>query len=213
MKKILALILCSSFGAANASILLSETFDPINAGSWHDIDGGTVTGAGNSEFLDGNALWFSGDSGRRAISDGYDLSYGGSVSFNLKLGGSNDTALFENIDADEDIVFSYSTNNGTDWIELFVFDSEDSSFTDTWGLISFDITGSAASSDTMFEWRQRPYSNSHDGETFDHWAIDNVTISAVPLPAAIWLFGSGLIGFVWASRKKKNASSVSTLSA
>lgn len=33
----------------------------------------------------------------------------------------------------------------------------------------------------------------------------NVGVSAVPVPAAVWLFGSGLIGLVGISRKKKSA--------
>lgn len=34
-------------------------------------------------------------------------------------------------------------------------------------------------------------------------AFDNFTITAVPVPAAIWLFGSGLIGLVGVARRKK----------
>jgi len=33
----------------------------------------------------------------------------------------------------------------------------------------------------------------------------NVNVSAVPVPAAVWLFGSGLAGLIGASRKKKQA--------
>jgi len=33
--------------------------------------------------------------------------------------------------------------------------------------------------------------------------IDNVVITAVPIPAAVWLFGSGLLGLVGISRRKK----------
>lgn len=33
--------------------------------------------------------------------------------------------------------------------------------------------------------------------------LDNVIVSAVPLPAAAWLFGSAIFGFMAYSRKKK----------
>ena len=33
--------------------------------------------------------------------------------------------------------------------------------------------------------------------------LDNVNVSAVPLPAAVWLFGSGLMGFLAMRRKAK----------
>jgi hypothetical protein len=33
--------------------------------------------------------------------------------------------------------------------------------------------------------------------------IDNFGVSAVPIPATVWLFGSGLIGLIGLGRKKK----------
>ena len=35
------------------------------------------------------------------------------------------------------------------------------------------------------------------------FAIDNIHVSAVPVPAAVWLFGSGLIGLTAVARRKK----------
>ena len=49
-----------------------------------------------------------------------------------------------------------------------------------------------------------------DSGCFSNFQIDNVTISAdlpseVPVPAAVWLFGSGLLGLVGVARRKKVA--------
>jgi len=33
-------------------------------------------------------------------------------------------------------------------------------------------------------------------------SVDNITVSAVPIPAAVWLFGSALAGLGWLRRKK-----------
>jgi len=33
-------------------------------------------------------------------------------------------------------------------------------------------------------------------------SIDNINVSAVPIPAAVWLFGSGLLGLVGFARKR-----------
>ena len=37
------------------------------------------------------------------------------------------------------------------------------------------------------------------------WAVADGDIGAVPVPAAVWLFGSGLIGLVGLARRKTNA--------
>jgi len=39
--------------------------------------------------------------------------------------------------------------------------------------------------------------------TFNAWAVHDGDISAVPAPAAVWLFGSGLLGLVGIARRKK----------
>ena len=35
--------------------------------------------------------------------------------------------------------------------------------------------------------------------------FDNVTVGAVPLPPALWLFGSGLLGLIGVARRKNAA--------
>jgi len=37
----------------------------------------------------------------------------------------------------------------------------------------------------------------------ESWGLDNVRVDAVPVPAAVWLFGSGLLGLIGVARKKK----------
>jgi len=43
----------------------------------------------------------------------------------------------------------------------------------------------------------------YDANTFDdnYVHIDNINVSAVPVPAAVWLFGSALAGLGWIRRK------------
>lgn len=40
---------------------------------------------------------------------------------------------------------------------------------------------------------------------FAAWAVRSGDVSAVPVPAAVWLFGSGLLGLIGISRRKKAA--------
>jgi hypothetical protein len=46
-----------------------------------------------------------------------------------------------------------------------------------------------------------------DDETlrYNTWPIASFQVSAVPIPAAVWLFGSGLLGLVGMARRKKVA--------
>ena len=36
------------------------------------------------------------------------------------------------------------------------------------------------------------------------WAVQSGDVSAVPVPAAVWLFGSGLVGLIGIARRKKS---------
>jgi len=49
--------------------------------------------------------------------------------------------------------------------------------------------------------------NLNQGRTDESWGIDNLVITqttVVPVPAAVWLFGSGLIGIVGFARRKQS---------
>ena len=57
-----------------------------------------------------------------------------------------------------------------------------------WAAILADVTLIAINTDAF------------DGA--DTIGVDNFAISSVPVPAAVWLFGSGLIGLIGLSRRK-----------
>ncbi|BCG66098.1 MAG: hypothetical protein methR_PLP0020 (plasmid) [Methyloprofundus sp.] len=209
MKKIIGLSVFLLAGSVNAATLLDENFDPINASDW-TISNGGVRGAGNSEFFDGNALHFNGSGSRNANTIGFDLSSGGDVSFRLKIGGPNDTRFFEDADNREDILFNYSIDNGSSWVNLFTFDTENPLYRDTWGLANFVLTSAASTANTMFQWEQAR----HSGRRYDHWAIDDVVInnnilsggntSAVPEPSVIAFLGLSLLGLAGMQHQKKS---------
>jgi len=60
---------------------------------------------------------------------------------------------------------------------------------------------------------QKWYFNFYDGnqspdyyyEEYYAWAVHDADVSAVPVPAAVWLFGSGLIGLMSLTQRKKAA--------
>jgi hypothetical protein len=40
------------------------------------------------------------------------------------------------------------------------------------------------------------------GSAFEVGVLDNIAVSTVPVPAAVWLFGSALMGLGWFRRKQ-----------
>jgi len=72
--------------------------------------------------------------------------------------------------------------------------------------MAFDITQdatlihSASINDTTYtSGKFGFYTQSQDGVTFS-----NLMITAVPIPPAIWLFGSGLIGLIGIAKRRKS---------
>lgn len=191
---------CFLVNVANAGLILEEDFDPITSSNW-TLSNASVKGSPSSEFFDGNALHFSGSGVRSASTNSFDLSTGGLLSFMLKIGGTNDTATFEDADAGEDVLIQYSANNGS-WVNLQIFDTEDVLYKDTWSLVNISIDGLAMTDDTKFQWTQ----TRHSGSNWDNWAIDNVTLSNnidVPEPSTLAIFALGMMGLVSRKIKKK----------
>jgi len=49
------------------------------------------------------------------------------------------------------------------------------------------------------------YAVSKNDFNFFAWAVRSGDVSVVPIPAAVWLFGSGLIGLLGVARRRKAA--------
>ena len=81
-------------------------------------------------------------------------------------------------------------------VDLSIFDSS-SSLIHMWTLSASDAIADVGGN--RYGW----FANNE----FGLLAIDNTSLStsAVPVPAAVWLFGSGLLGLVGISRRKKTA--------
>ena len=68
-----------------------------------------------------------------------------------------------------------------------------------WQLYTFDVT--ASTNATALE-----FSGINSGRTsFTFLGLDDVSVTPVPLPAALPLFASGLAGLGWLARRRKRA--------
>ena len=75
------------------------------------------------------------------------------------------------------------------------------------GLVRVSITGSGSvtfDTDTIeASVGQGVNSSGVSGNLNFNPTINSITVSSVPVPAAVWLFGSGLLGFIGIARRKK----------
>ena len=64
---------------------------------------------------------------------------------------------------------------------------------DTWNTYTFDTS-----------WTDLNYVTIEGADVGANLAIDNIVVSTVPVPAAVWLFCSALAGLGWMRRKQEN---------
>jgi len=197
-----ALILSMSVNAVAASLLNGSFEDgdgkpPIDnihtmLGGTNDIDWWTVT----TDSVDwvGNEFWEASDGLWSLDLSG---SHAGAISqtFDTVIGQQYRVAfdMAANPDESEDTIksFQVSAANTTSSYTVDPTGYSRQSMGWTEGLFLF----SAINTSTTLT-----FTSSTEGVYGA--ALDNVRVNAVPIPAAVWLFGSGLIGLVGFARKK-----------
>ncbi len=111
--------------------------------------------------------------------------------FYIELGGSSYTSILDSSDPDLLLFSNIQTNNLYYWSRT-ISSSYTPPFTGASGVVVFNFeTGSMRADD--------------DGQFYYSWAVHDGDIGAVPIPAAAWLFSSGLLGLVGMARRKKAA--------
>ncbi|MEL6578767.1 MAG: cadherin domain-containing protein [Cyanobacteria bacterium J06621_12] len=151
---------------------LTEDFQPdINDNQWNRVGSSMV----NEKFAgDGQSLFFTGgkgnDDSRHLTTTGVNVANGGEISFDLIFGDRSNGG--ENADASEDVALEFSTDNGRNWSEIAIYDTE--AYT-SWTGISEAIPDAAQTDQTLFRWTQVQ----HSGSRFDNWGLDNISIEPI----------------------------------
>ena len=161
-----------------SNINIYDNFDiNIDNSQWFQINNGVANNNFGPQFNNGasdnsNSLFFTGNGSRGAATNSTDVSYGGTITFDLIFGNSNNGG--ENADLGEDVALEYSLD-GVNWINIATYDQD--TYTN-WTRITQLIPLAAQSSNTQFRWQQL----SHSGGNFDNWGLDNVEIQAAVAP-------------------------------
>lgn len=160
---------------------------------YYSIDAGSLL----TEFDDGTAKLVATATNPAGVQASIDISFGGWMDnySPVKNGGGgdpNDWDFYTTIDANSKI-----TIQGTDYF-VGIHDAPGSDFVFQIGPGANDKTLAYGGSVWLdvFEATGAPLYNGAS-----HWDI-NMELTAVPLPAAVWLFGAGLVGLVSVARRK-----------
>ena len=187
MKKTLlasAIALTTLAGTAQADISVTEmNFNSIYAASGTLNAAGTGTMQSEADFF--GAPWDA------AQQTGYITSTSGSFAGTTGLGAYDFSTDIANMTADQTAVGVYFNWNGNNDIAVLAV------FECAAGVCSGAATGEAGY--TFGGMQTAPFLNAAP--------LFNGTgdVSAVPVPAAVWLFGSGLVGLAGVARRRKAA--------
>ncbi|MDX2359743.1 MAG: PKD domain-containing protein [Crocinitomicaceae bacterium] len=165
---------------------LSTDFDGNQIGAGWSSSGTLLYNNPCGPSLDGTpSAWFGNVPFPRTLTtNGFDMSCGGQVCFDLDFGGDdNATSNCEDPDLiDEGVYFQYSINGGATWVTLFYFEptSNISGPYYSWANYCYTLPAIAWTANTMFQWSQPNASSTVN----DHWGIDNVSI--IPTNCGFW---------------------------
>ena len=183
-----ALCLTASFSASAATIITESTYsDFANAQGTINPIAPTALGVFTNDtyIVSGQVGWGDdqADAFTFSIADGYRLQNVYITDYSSSL-GFDDSHLYMNRGAN----LSFDPNDEIEFINF-------SDFSIGTDLLQFDSApGPQGAGSYTVQWQEFDGPSNYEME---------FVVSAVPVPAAVWLFGSGLIGLVGVARRKK----------
>ena len=178
MKKVIAVLALVLLASFNVAQAATLTFNQNSSGASYTENGMTITSTGTTN-VNTNGSWY--------------LTIGGQDSFELTTGGVFDLLSVNTLHYDySETTLWQGFSNGQ------LIASTTTNAADTlWNFLGFVNLDKVAVTMTGY-WND---------PSFDNLTYQS-SVSAVPVPAAVWLFGSGIAGLIGASKRKKTVAAV-----
>lgn len=213
---LILLALSMSSTASMANVVVNGTFDNNTTG-WVGSYNAQVGGSGGFPTIDTGSYYFGGQKASNSITQIYnltnfDLNNLSSAGLNFKMSADlfgwethNDHSIFKasfysNADASGSLLGSIALDSATNdpgtWPSIYIAGSFPN-FQSTAGILS-NLTTSI-----LFTVESIRLAGSDNDGYADNLKFSLSPVTAVPLPAAAWLFGSGLLGFL-GMKKRRN---------
>lgn len=195
IKPAVAAILLLGGTGASANLIANGSFETLDGsptllnGSWEAVANGGTRIAG----------WSVGDTSVDVVRSPYAVQEG---QFAIDLAGTpGPGSIFQNLStvgAQGYTLSFYASSNGPAstlqvWWAGSLLDTVNTPAGNTFQFFSYLVLGAGPSTEIRFRSTQ----TDNDGAI-----VDNVSVNAVPLPAAVWLLGSALLGVGVIARKR-----------
>jgi uncharacterized delta-60 repeat protein len=175
-----SVLVSNAFGSvisSNAALIVVATgarfgddFEAGPASNLWAVFSGTVLATNYGGSVSGtNSLWFGGDAARFATLAPVDTRLGGWLDFHLRFGDDDSSWWDSPFLPAEGIVLEYSVDEGINWVNVAVHDTEVYA---AWTRQLLPIPAGARSAETRFRWRQLQ----HGGMYSSHWALDDIAV-------------------------------------
>ncbi|MAP01589.1 MAG: hypothetical protein CMD01_02070, partial [Flavobacteriales bacterium] len=168
----------TAIGQGQYSFALNNDFDLGFAGTgWNASPAATFTNPCDPSVDGGTYMWM-GDmtaAPRNLETNPLDVSCGGEICFYLDFATQGNASPCEGPDLpSEGVYLQFSTDGGATWTTINYFDPTAGNYT-SWAQYCFPIPPAAQTNNTIFSWWQ----GGSSGTIYDHWGIDNVTITSL----------------------------------
>jgi hypothetical protein len=205
---------------AKSATVFSDNFEDGNAVGWQETIVGNSAGSTGVESHNGSLMAFAKDTGATSFSLSHDFNYVSDQTLAFTMQAiANANPCCDILEASSGVTISFLDVFNSTLGSVTIANASNSALTDilvdtaqhdysaSMGVFATQAGLNPASTISKLNLNFFAYGETYGNvsgvahSTSSVW-FDNVNVSAVPVPAAAWLFGTGLVGLIGVARRK-----------